>query len=158
MYGNVHDSFPFQSANIGQMFHPGGAGYFVPTAMAQAGPRGYLPTGVLPAAANAMRATPRWNTMAGVGAPRAQTALASATGGFMQAGYPQAASTMAARARVPTAGGAGVRPQTGGVTGAQMARPITGSTAQVMQQARMAGKAAFSYFIWSEEDPILFAV
>jgi len=130
-----------QSANIGQMFHPGGAGYFVPTAMAQAGPRGYLPAGVLPAAAaGAMRATPRWNTMAGVGvggAPRAQTALASATGGFMQAGYPQA-STMAARARVPT-GGSGVRPQTGAVTGAQMSRPITGSTAQVMQQARMAG-------------------
>jgi len=136
-----------QSANIGQMFHPGGAGYFVPTAMAQAGPRGYLPTGVLPAAAaNAMRATPRWNTMAGVGvggAPRAQTALASATGGFMQtAGYPQA-STMAARARVPTGGQAGqmsgVRPQAGNVGAGQMARPITGSTAQVMQQARMAG-------------------
>jgi polyadenylate-binding protein len=134
-----------QSANIGQMFHPGGAGYFVPTAMAQAGPRGYLPTGMLPAAAaNAMRATPRWNTMAGVGgAPRAQTALASATGGFMQtAGYPQAVSTMGARARVPTGGQpgqmTGVRPQQGNVAG-QMARPITGSTAQVMQQARMAG-------------------
>jgi len=128
-----------QSANIGQMFHPGGAGYFVPTAMAQAGPRGYLPTGVLPAAAaNAMRGTPRWNTM---GAPRAQTALASATGGFMQTGgYPQGASGM--RARMPTAGQpgglGGVRQQTANAV-AQLARPITGSTAQVMQQARMAG-------------------
>jgi len=134
-----------QSANIGQMFHPGSAGYFVPTAMAQAGPRGYLPTGVLPAAAaNAMRATPRWNTMAGVGgAPRAQTALASATGGFMQAGYPQVATAMAARARVTSTGQTatmtGVRPQTGALAAAQMARPITGSTAQVMQQARIAG-------------------
>jgi polyadenylate-binding protein len=129
-----------QSANIGQMFHPSGAGYFVPTAMAQAGPRGYLPTGVLPAAAaSAMRATPRWNTMGVGGAPRAQTALASATGGFMQqGGYPQGAATMGARARVPSAGQpggmTGVRQQ---ATGGQMARPITGS--QVMQQARIAG-------------------
>jgi len=129
-----------QNANIGQMFHPSGAGYFVPTAMAQPGPRGYLPTGVLPtaAAANAMRGvTPRWN-VGGIGAPRAQTALASATSGFMQ-GYPQGAAAMAARARVPSAGQpgmTGVRAQVG-VAGSQMARPITGS--QVMQQARLSG-------------------
>ncbi|VDP39497.1 unnamed protein product [Soboliphyme baturini] len=108
------------------MFHPGGTGYFVPTAMPQPAPRAYI---ALPSAAAAaqVRSSPRWPQTAAM--PRPQTAL---HGALIQ-GYPQ--PSVPARPR-PTSGAsqnANIRAQ----ATAQLGRPITG--AQVMQQARFAG-------------------
>lgn len=116
------------------MFHPGGGGYFIPTAMPQAGPRTYLPSAALQGAQ--ARPTPRWQTSL----PRAQTGL---TTGIMQS-YSQSTALAAARARAPTAGPGGVRSASGMPT--QMSRPITGAQ-QVMQQTRMTGNLEFLILI-----------
>jgi len=116
-----------QNVGLSQMFHPGGGGYFIPTAMPQAGPRTYIPSSAMPGAQ--ARPTPRWQTSM----PRAQSALA---GGIMQT-YSQSTALAAARARAPTTGvPGGVRSTT--AMPSQMSRPITGAQ-QVMQQTRMTG-------------------
>jgi polyadenylate-binding protein len=116
-----------QNVGLSQMFHPGGGGYFIPTAMPQAGPRTYMPTAAMQGAQ--ARPTPRWQTTM----PRAQTGLG---GGIMQS-YSQSNALAAARARAPTAGPpGGVRSTT--AMPSQMSRPITGAQ-QVMQQTRMTG-------------------
>jgi polyadenylate-binding protein len=118
-----------QNVGLSQMFHPGGGGYFIPTAMPQAGPRTYMPSAAMPGAQ--ARPTPRWQTTM----PRAQTGLA---GGIMQT-YSQSNALAAARARAPTSGPpGGVRNTT--AMPSQMSRPITGAQ-QVMNQSRMPGMA-----------------
>lgn len=114
-----------QNVNLSQMFHPGSGGYFIPTAMPQAGPRAYLPSGALPGAPS--RPTPRWQNI-----PRAQTALASNFTAYSQP------SALTSRTRLPPAAPQTVR--TAAIPN-QVSRPITGvqQQQQVLQQSRMAG-------------------
>lgn len=155
-----------QNVNLSQMFHPSSGGYFIPTAMPQAGPRAFLQTAALAAAAGggpmnrAAAAAPRWMPRGG------QPGLAAAAANFNStaaaaAAYQQQQQTSAAAAAAlsnrtrmqPSAGGpvgaaGGVgRSASGGQGGVvpqpnQMsARPITGGqqAQQQMQQARIAG-------------------
>lgn len=129
-----------QSTNLGQMFHPGGAGYFVPAAVPQTGPRSYLPAagGTMSPAATMRPSAPRWNPMAGTTTmPRVQSTLPNGSvGAYVHQVYPQTMPGMGGRARVPTGqsqGSANVRQQS---TNPQGTRPIMG---QVVHQARVAG-------------------
>jgi polyadenylate-binding protein len=76
-------SIRLQSAGIGQMFHPGGAGYFVPAAVPQSARTGGYPVAGagLQGAAAQMRPSPRWQTAS---VPRGQTGI---TPGLVQ-GFP----------------------------------------------------------------------
>lgn len=127
------------------MFHPGGAGYFVPASVPQPGPRGYLPpvAGGAMSPAGTMRTTvPRWNSMGAAQSamPRVQSSYTNGTvSGYPQQMYAQTVPTMNPRNRVATGQGqiAGVRQQTtSGSSSTQSARPITG---QIMQ-TRLNGK------------------
>lgn len=117
----------FQGQNVGQIFQPGNAGYFVPT-MPQAGQRFFAPQQI-----SGVRPTPRWNNpqqMAAAG-PRGQ-APQGAQGNAQVAGFPNLPGAGAQmRGGRPTgqqqqvvAGGAG------GMRPAMNARPITGGTGQ----------------------------
>lgn len=159
-----------QTVSMSQMFHPSSGGYFIPTALPQPGPRGFMTTGAGPLSAGGpvnRVGGPRWPNV-----PRAQTAgagMAAAATGFPHgsaAAYQQttaavAAAALANRARMPSAAGttaaaanaaaaaaaaAGRTPVASGVQAQQqMARQMASNAQQqqqALQQSRMAGMAA----------------
>lgn len=130
-----------QGQNVGQIFQPGNAGYFVPTMPNQ---QRFYPAGQM----GQVRPTPRWNapTQGMAAGPRGQAPQAAAVGQMQ--GYPT----------LPVAGGQmrGARPTgpqqvqpgqqivpgAGGMRPAMGARPITGSAVQQGQpQAQRAAAA-----------------
>lgn len=112
------------------MFHPGGGGYFVPTAVPQTAGRtaGYVPPGTsLPMSASQIRVgpTPRWPTVS-----MARPSLPAITSGMLP-GFRQ-------RMQVP--GSPAMRTSSGGgMTNQQMAsqRPITNSQNQSFETSLM---------------------
>lgn len=111
-----------QGQQVGQMFQPGNAGYFVPT-MPQTGQRFYNPTQM-----GQVRQTPRWPTQQMAAAPRGNAPQPGA------AGYPAMSGGAGGQVRGAHPGvqqqGAGA----GGMRPSAMSRPITGAAAGASQQ------------------------
>lgn len=120
-----------QGQQVGQIFQPGNAGYFVPT-MPQAGQRFFAPQQI-----GGVRPTPRWQNpqqMAAATGPRGQAPQAGQAGSAPVTGYPSLPGAGAQmrgsrptgqqqQQQVVAGGAAGMRP-------AMNARPITGGTGQ----------------------------
>jgi len=136
-------SIRLQGAGIGQMFHPGGAGYFVPAAVPQTARATYpLSAGApsLQGSVGQMRPTPRWQA---ANIPRAQAGM----GPGMMAGFPGQARAAGGRPQQmqgmrPGVTAGSLAAQQAAANQAMNARALSGQqqlAASQMMQQRLSG-------------------